>query len=69
MKYEFFIPVLISGLTVLVLGCLNPKFMQAKISGRHAGYPNYLWLAVAALVAGLLAVYLMYGSLKNAMSF
>ena len=57
---EQYLPVTISALAVILLGCMNPEFL------RHSKYKgaedlkrvNYMWLALAAFVAGVVAVWL-----------
>ena len=55
-KPEDYLPVVVTALTVLVLGCWNPKALQAKQGGRPTGQPSYLWLALLAFVVGVLCV-------------
>lgn len=55
--YDLCLPVLVSALTVLILGCWNPEHLQVRKHGKANGCPNYLWLALISLLAGLLAAY------------
>ena len=59
--YEHYLPVVLAALTVILLGCWNPKFMREDQAERakHAllGGPSYKWLAFFALVVGMLAVW------------
>ena len=50
--YNKFIPVVVSALTVLILGMWNPSFLQHKVNGRSLGSPDPKLLAVAALGSG-----------------
>lgn len=59
-KHEHYLPVVLAALTVLLLGCWNPKFLREtkEEQAKHAnGAPSYKWLALFALLAGILAVY------------
>lgn len=58
--YDCCIPVLVAALTVLILGCLNPPMLQTKKYNKPTGNPNYMWLALLALVAGCLTCVLMF---------
>lgn len=51
-------PVIVAAITVLILGCWNPQALQHKKDGRPTGCPSYLWLALFALLAGLLCCWL-----------
>lgn len=60
MKLEHYLPVVLAALTVLLLGCWNPKALQEskEEQARHAsGAPSYKWLALFALLVGMLAVW------------
>ena len=58
-QYEHYLPVVLSALTVLILGCWNPKSLQIRdAKGAPSGYPSYLWLSLVAFIVGLLAVWL-----------
>lgn len=60
-----FLPVIITALTVLILGCWNPKGLQVKDkSGNPTGYPNYLWLAGLSALVGAVAS-LMYAGAQG----
>jgi hypothetical protein len=64
MKHEHYLPVVLAALTVLILGCWNPKSLQAQESkGKPSGYPSYMWLSLFALLVGVLAVW-MYNEKK-----
>jgi len=57
-QHEHYLAVAIAALTVLILGCWNPVGLQARDKGGKAlGYPNYLWLALFAFLAGALCCY------------
>lgn len=61
-QYEHYLPVVLAALTVLILGMWNPKSLQAKSdeSVRYAnqgGAPSYKWLALLALLVGMICVY------------
>jgi H+/Cl- antiporter ClcA len=60
--YDHYLPIVVAALTVLVLGCWNPRALQTTQNGQPTGCPNYLWLALFALLAGLLSCYLMKGA-------
>jgi len=53
--YRRYLPVVIAALTVLILGFWNPKALQAKNHGGRR--PSYLWLSLAALIAGIIVVW------------
>ena len=59
--YDQYLPVVISALTVLILGCWNPRALQQVQNGEPNGCPNYMWLALFSLLAGLLSCYLLKG--------
>jgi hypothetical protein len=53
MKMDGYLAIVAAGLAVIVLGCWNPKALQAKDSSNSdSGYPNYLWLALGAVLVG-----------------
>lgn len=58
-KYDEYLPVIITALVVLVLGCWNPKLLQSQHGGKPSGYPSYMWLSLIALAIGLLTVFLL----------
>lgn len=65
--YESYLPVVLAALTVLVLGCLNPPALQVRdANGNPNGCPNYLWLALFALVVGALVCFLQCNMKKSA---
>lgn len=61
--YEHYLPVVLAALTVLLLGCWNPKGLQEKDKdliakqAAEGGTPSYKWLALFALIVGMLAVW------------
>ncbi len=59
---DHYLPVIVAALTVLILGCWNPKPLQAVQNGQPSGHPSYMWLALLSLLAGLLSCYLMHGA-------
>lgn len=59
--YDKYLPILISALTILILGCWNPEALQAQKDGVLSGHPSYMMLSLFALLAGLLSAYLMDG--------
>ncbi|HMP31579.1 MAG TPA: hypothetical protein PKD85_18395 [Saprospiraceae bacterium] len=59
--YDHYLPILISALTVLIIGCWNPEALQSRKNGMPSGHPSYMMLALFALLAGLLSCYLMHG--------
>lgn len=58
-KYEHYLPVVLMALTILILGCSNPKAFQARdrSSKQPSGHPSYVWLAGLGLLVGALAVW------------
>jgi len=57
--YDSYIPLVVSALTILILGCWNPRQLQTTLAGQPTGCPNYMWLALFSLLAGLLSAYLL----------
>lgn len=57
--------VVLTVLTVWILGCLNPTVFQTKKNGKSTGYPSYLWAGFWGLVVGVLAVYFMSAKGRN----
>ncbi len=51
-----YLAVLVTALTVLVLGCINPKGLQARKAGNRLGHPAFRLLALAAATVGILCV-------------
>jgi hypothetical protein len=47
-------PIIVGGLTVLIVGALNPQIFQSKRGDRYSGFPSYFWLAVISVVVALL---------------
>lgn len=62
---DHYVPIVMSALAVLILGCLNPVVMQSMQGGKPTGHPSYMWLSFVALVVGLLTCFLMHGSSKG----
>lgn len=57
-QHEQYLAVALAALAVLILGCWNPKGLQAKdTNGNAKGYPNYLWVALIAFLVGALCCY------------
>ena len=57
-QYEHYLPIVLAALTVLVLGCWNPRALQVRDQqGKALGHPSYLWLSLFALLVGLLSVW------------
>lgn len=56
--FDYYLPVVIAALSVLILGCWNPRALQTTQNGQPTGNPNYMWLALISLLVGLLAVFL-----------
>lgn len=50
-ELEKYLPVILSSLTVVVLGCWNPSFLQ------EGGKANCLWLGLLGLLVGALYIY------------
>lgn len=57
--FDLYLPVVIAALSILIVGCWNPRELQTVQNGQPTGQPNYMWLALIALLVGLLAVFLM----------
>ena len=58
MNTDHYLPVALSALTVLILGCWNPDAIQLKDNnGEETGRPNYMWLALLSLLVGMLCVW------------
>jgi hypothetical protein len=62
-EYNKYLPLIVAAVVILVVGFLNPKFLQkeyscpcpdASVPVQMVGVPNYMWLALLGLVAGLL---------------
>jgi hypothetical protein len=55
-QHEQYLAVALAALTVLILGCWNPKALQSRKSDgvTPSGYPSYLWLALFAFLVGAL---------------
>jgi hypothetical protein len=56
---DSYIPLFVAALTVLILGCWNPKVLQKTHAGQPTGHPSYMWIAALSLLAGLLTCFLM----------
>jgi len=57
-QYDRYLPVILTALTVLVLGCWNLPALQVMNSqGKPNGCPSYLWLSLIAVLVGLLTVW------------
>jgi hypothetical protein len=57
--HDHYLSVVLAALSILVIGCWNPPILQSAQNGKPLGYPNYMWLALIALIVGLLSCYLM----------
>lgn len=57
-QYELYLPAVLAALTILLLGCWNPKALQAKKGGVATGCPSYMWLALISLLVGLLCTFM-----------
>jgi len=56
--YEYYLPIVVAALTVLLLGWWNPRALQTKNhAGKPSGYPSYLWLSLSVLIIGVLGVW------------
>ena len=59
-NYNNYLPIIAAALAVLVFGCLNLDCFKVKNNGAvktdfsPKGVPNYLWLALIALIVGVL---------------
>jgi hypothetical protein len=58
--YDHYLPLILSALSILILGCWNPKPLQAVHHGQPSGHPSYMWLALISLLVGLASCYLMH---------
>lgn len=54
-----YVGVLVTAIVILLLGWWNPAFIQSERGGVRTGCPNYLWLALAGFILGLLVVWLL----------
>jgi hypothetical protein len=50
--YQKFLPIIISALTVLILGMWNPSLLQKRVGGKPVGVADPKLLALAALGTG-----------------
>ena len=55
---QCYLCIILAILTVLVLGCWNPRSLQVKQDGVATGQPNYVWLAFWGLVVGVVVCFL-----------
>ena len=65
MDYNKYLPLVVSALTVLVLGMWNPALLQKRVAGRPSGVSDPKWLALAGLGAGVGSCLLVHQSKKN----
>lgn len=63
--FDNYLPVVIAALSILILGCWNPRELQTVQNGQPTGCPNYMWLALISLLVGLLSVFLMLPNGKH----
>ena len=61
MGYECYIPVIVASLVVLGLGAWNPVALQTMQNGRPTGNPNFMWLALGALLGGVITALFISG--------
>jgi hypothetical protein len=54
MEYEKYIVYFIICITILIIGHLNPVFLQSRRAGKPTDCPNYIWLALISLLVGCL---------------
>lgn len=47
---ELYLPAIMASLTVVFLGYFNFKMLQKTDEGIPAGHPNYMYVALAALI-------------------
>jgi hypothetical protein len=57
---DHYIPLIVAALTVLLLGHLNFVRLQSMQNGKPSGHPSALWLALAALGAGMATCYFIH---------
>jgi hypothetical protein len=58
--YDHYLPIVLAALSILIVGCWNPKPLQAVQNGQPSGHPSYMWLSLIALLVGLASCYLMH---------
>lgn len=58
--YDHYLPVVLTALAVLVLACWNPKALQVHRDHMPTGHPNYMIVALIALLVGLASCYFMH---------
>ena len=63
--YQKYIPIVVSALTVLILGMWNPVLLQKRISGQPNGQYDPKWLALAALGTGAGTAFIMHKAKKD----
>lgn len=56
------IPVIIAGLVVLIVGCMNPPKLQTMVNGKPTGHPSYVWLAALSVLTGLVVCWMVDGA-------
>lgn len=52
--YGCYLPLIMALLAIIIFGFWNPTFIQTTQNNRPTGYPNYLWLALIGLIAGVI---------------
>ena len=57
--HSCYLAVVIAAIAVLVFGAWNPPCLQTKVNGAPSGQPSYMWLALLALLVGLLSCYVL----------
>ena len=62
---DHYLPIVVSALAVLILGCWNPVVLQSMQNGKPSGQPSYMWLSLMALLAGLVSCFLMHSNGKG----
>jgi len=67
--YECYIPVIVASLVIIGLGFWNPVFLQTMQNGRPTGNPNFLWLALGALLGGVIAALFLSNCNGNGKNF
>lgn len=63
--YEYYLPLVISALVVVLLGCWNPKCLQTKEHGLPSGKLNYPLVALLSFLSGVLGCLILHADDKG----